>query len=188
MLFEGEFGIIKSLSFSVDDVRFLTRSKIAMYWYNFHNRVNLKLEKPLFGNSWRDSVIPRPGWKSNFWAFLYAVCWNYPESDPEAEMVSKYYTFFAELLPGVLKYCDLGKEYIKVLQEFPLRKSTLQNRLLLCKWIYNVRCMCSESCGMEVWNFQDTDTLMEAFRARTPKCNTNEPSSRQEALSKHTCQ
>jgi hypothetical protein len=187
-IFEKELGLISSLTHDFGGVLIITRSRWAKYWYDFHNRVNKKLEKPAFGSSWKDSVMPRPDWKNSFWAFIYAVCWNYPETDPTDDMVSKYYIFFGDLLPRVFKYTDLGKEYTKRLKDTPLTKNILKNRLLLCKWIYNMRCLCQNSCGNETWNFEDTSTLMEAFRARSQVCSKNLPTTREEAMAPKTCQ
>lgn len=187
-LFEKELGLLDSVSYDLGGFKIVTRSRVAKYIYEFHNRVNVKLEKPLFGVSWKDSVKPRSDWKLSFWALMFAICWNFPESDPSDDMITKYFIFFANLLPRTLKYTDVGKDYSKCLKTMPFSKNILNNRLLICKWIYNTRCMCMDSCGSEEWNFEDTDTLMEAFRARTQTCSMNRPSSKEEALSKKSCQ
>lgn len=165
--FEHQLELIKSLT---NDYSLVTRSAWSRYWYKFHNLVNAKLDKPKFGTSWTSALKQRSDWRQSMWSFLFAVCWNYPQSDPEPAMVSKYLIFFGDLLPRVLKYTDIGKEYKACLVKHPLTRSTLQNRLLLCKWIYNMRCTCAKSCGSEPWSFHHMDILMDAFRARSQVC------------------
>lgn len=189
-LFEKEIGLIDSVSYDIGGrTRMVTRSKVANYIYTLHNRVNNKLEKPLFGMSWRDCIRKRPDWKNSMWAFLFAVCWNFPETNPSEDIVTKYYVFFSDLLPRILQYTDVGKEYTYKLKQKPISKnSVLKNRLMLCKWIYDMRCMCGQSCGKEEWDFRDTDTLFEAFRARTPSCSSNKSMTKEEMLKPKTCQ
>lgn len=188
-IFQKEIGQLQTMTISTKNYRIVTRSSWAKYLFILHNRVNAKLEKPLFGKSWIDAVKDRPNWKDSMWAFLFAVAWNYPVENPTPQWMYTHLTFFGDLLPAVLKHTDVGSNYEQMLESQPLTKTVLSSRVLFTRWLYEIRCGCNTSCKV-AWDFDFLNTFYEGFRARSSACSINVSKEQEaaEAEQKKTCQ
>jgi hypothetical protein len=173
-VFVRELDILNRLTVTLPNgKRAVTRAKFSECMYILQNRVNFKLNKPCWGTGWMDAaLLPRPGWKSSAWTFLFAVCWNYPESETkDSDIFSRYLIFFRDILPGMLKYTDLGRKVIRAYGKYPVTDEVLSGRRKLTRWIYDVRACCADG-DEQVWTFEETDVLVEAFRARASACSS----------------
>lgn len=176
--FEKQLGLLSSLlhflpSSENSELIIMTRSKWAQYWCNFHNLVNKKLNKTIKYKNWIDTLKEKrnQNWITELWFFLYILCWNYPENNPNNDIIYKYENFFY-LLPLVLKYSLLGKEMKKAIKKYPLNKQIVSSRNSLCLWIYDIRSQCNESSGKELKSLHEIHRLVELYRARSIQCSS----------------
>lgn len=142
----------------------ISRAKIAQFIFNLHNRVNQKLDKPVFGTTWRSSLKKRPKWKSHLCTFLLAVAYNYPERDVSKEIRELYRYFFSECLPNVLDRTELGISYRKHLNR-SIIDEYLDNRNKFLEWTYGLRSSFGKECGSS-WSLNDVKTFLNAMKAR----------------------
>jgi hypothetical protein len=72
--------LIKDLNFEHKfqflPIQSYARSHIAKFFWMLHNRVNMKLGKPIFGSSWYDSIQVRNHWRENYLRFLFSLGYN----------------------------------------------------------------------------------------------------------------
>ncbi|CAH6421399.1 Hypothetical protein UVM_LOCUS478, partial [uncultured virus] len=180
--YSQRLGIARSLTFDALGVRTVTRGRWARYWFDVHELVDSKLGKPSLAG-WPLSLRPRPRWSESMWAFLWAVCWNYPELDPPKERSDAYRLFFGMLLPTVLRYTTVGRAYVEALDgPCPLSERALLSRAGMKRWIYALRRETVALCGLgwprecgPFWSFAEADLFMEAFRARSAACSSAAP-------------
>lgn len=172
-VFEKECGLFTSLTYDIGGLKVITRSNIAKFWFDMHNKVNVKLGYPTLKGTWRESVKHRPNWEKNMFIFLFAICWNLPERDTPDDIVSLYYTFFQLSLPKVLSTTKVGKLYAKYTEKHPLTKGMLKKRHLTTKWIYDARSVCEEFFPY-MWDYASVDLFLETFRAKITDCKPGE--------------
>lgn len=171
-IFQTELGLLDRLTYNLKGTRLVTRSRIAKYWYDFHNRVNQKLGYPRFGADWEDSVHQRPFGMNDMFVFLFAICWNYPEREPSPDIVFKCTSFFNVVFPAMVEFTDVGKRVVSYVQSNPLTADTTSRRTSMTEWIYEMRRACDEEMGTTC-SFSDTYITMEAFRARSSVCTVD---------------
>lgn len=135
---------IKELNFEKNfyfKQQIVTRSHIAKFFWILHNRVNVKLGKPIFGNSWYDSIQKRPKWRLNLLRFLFALGFNLLFQQEEGYKLTfsefqEHYTWLKTTV-SILHYdsifeCLLKKFSfrIKKMIEYPLTMIDFCHKLL----------------------------------------------------------
>jgi hypothetical protein len=169
--YEKDLGLFTSFTYDINDLKIVTRSNIAKYFFDLHNKVNVKLGYPTLKGTWRESVKSRKDWKESMFIFLMASCWNIPENDTPEDIVSEYYTFFNDLLPRILSHKKIGTIYAEVLANRPLTKKMVSKRHLITKWIYDMKVATLDGKSGKTWDYVTTDLFFESFKAKVTNCH-----------------
>lgn len=190
--FLKELNLWKSLMWKhpISGKYFMTRTKLSQFFVTFHNKVNHKLESPIFVYTPIDSYIEykkrqmewkydnKKEWLNCLFNFLFACCWNYPIQDPTKSKLSKYYKFFIKTLPDALAHIpEFHNCLMQAYKEYHFDKQeTLISRTFLTRWIYHIRKYIHVHCSDFKFEleFHQLDIIVEAFRARSKSCQIDQ--------------
>jgi hypothetical protein len=165
--FEKHADLVNSLSFNIDGYLYFTRSRIAKYFYDLRNSVNMKLEKPVFGKSWVDSIPARsdPKLTESLCTFMLAAAWNYDKNESVTKRIL-FERFFTILLPRVIANTDIGKLYNIYLKAYDYKK-TDGNRKRITFWAYGFRRSATMIIGYSPWTFEENMIFLSSTEARS---------------------
>lgn len=155
----------------------MTRKSLAKWVWEFHNIVNKKLGKPVFGNDWIDSLDQKRDFKTAYCISLLSIGFviSYNELEDEYQMSDEILYLFKELflsiLPKLFRWkTNLNKFYIHHLKT----KSLPQDPKLWFNWIYEFVHLISPQ------DFESFNKLESYFLAFQSKKDCDIPSGIQE--------
>jgi len=145
-----------------------SRLALARWFFDIHNKVNEKLEKPISKSFLKTCCTTsqdfRKEWILSFWDMLFVIIWNYM---PNEKWRKDALLQFIALLPEILKGCPFGRNLGKCIsQHFP-DAHDLASLDGMKMWAYRLRV----SCSFEeiVPPFSEIDQRFEGWRSGT--CN-----------------
>lgn len=141
-----------------------------------HNKVNSRLKKPLFGETWIDSVYRRKIERS-VWAHLFAIATNYTTRlSLDQRTTAIYKQLITYSLPWMLKETELGQYFLYAQNEYDLVRYLKEKRLF--EWVYRVRDYChqhTDSPEQHLWTLPEIETFFSAFKAKNKGCSSAGP-------------
>jgi Erv1 / Alr family len=100
-----KIGIAGMISTNRDGYQFYTRIAIAKWVYTFHNTVNRKLGKPIYGEDWLDSVSNPREFLPSLGILILTIGYafsNNPEPSDEEKFLFKSFMYI--ILPRLLRW------------------------------------------------------------------------------------
>lgn len=156
-----QIGIIGMISTNQQGYQFFTRISIAKWVYSFHNTVNRKLGKPIYGEDWLDTVSnPReflPSLSIMLLSFSYVLAFN---QNPDEQDKFLFKSLMYILLPRLLRWKEeIGTPLIKHLN---VNKLSVDNSL----WFEWTFLLVNQWLPLDFPSYSYTLLFFEAFQSK----------------------
>jgi len=90
-------------------------------------------------------------WGPRYWFTIHNICQNYPLT-PNAVTKKKYYDFIQNL-PIFLPDHDIGDEFARILDKYPLGPY-LETRDALCKWVHFIHNIINKKLNKPIISYE----------------------------------